>query len=63
MGTILCDCLLVVSTYLSNAEDVLWDFSGGPVVKMPHPNAGGADSIPGQGNKIRVTECGQIVTK
>ena len=28
------------------------DFPGGPVVKNPPSNAGGAGSIPGQGTKI-----------
>ena len=29
-----------------------WDFSGGPVVKTPPSNAGGAGSIPGEETKI-----------
>ena len=64
MGTSLCDCLLVVCIYLSNAKDVLWDLPGGAVVKTPRSNPGGADSVPGQGNMIpHVTECGQMLNK
>ena len=36
------------------------DFPGGPVVKNPPSNAGGAGSIPGRGTEIpHVAWCGQ----
>ena len=37
-----------------------WDFPGGPVARTPVPNAGGLDSIPGQGTGSHMPQLGVL---